>query len=944
PSGTTLTPGAQLTLKYNTELSTLPPQTTEEQLNIAVAYYDDTQQRWIPLPTTLDRANKKATATITHFTLFATVDLSAVQQQAQPAPSGQGDLKATIKGPKQGKAEDNLEYTATATYKDTQGNNKPINKLEVWASDENPTKQIDCKSRKEGKWCLLQEFTNPANEKKLNWKPETEGTYAIIANAIAQDKKCSGEPRGQADWEYCGTESYISVKIEPKQGTQPSQPAQPATPPAQPPTQGPEHLATLQALLKGNPKETELINCCKDKAAVYPDIRTKNGRQCEIVVCSKESPKGRQYYWAYTGYEYRNGQRAENKAACTGTSNNEKYFLPSACSPAQPATPPSQPPGQPVPTEPCQGKRDGTYCLQPKGAAYFTCEAGKTKSKANCGEKQNQGNICVQHRSPHEQDSKLITITCENPEQKMCSSESDIGNCREEGRHCSWCAKYEDKTSKSSPYFWLKTTQCAEKAQCSCQDEKQVCKEEGKQDIPIQYSECTGQAGKERCSSIWTNYIIRCFADSYGKVVKVCSGTCKDGRCEEAQPPGKPTRIIASLYKNDNTGTTKISKQQCSPTDTEAPEIKITEPTSTKNEWECRPDRGEGYFFITTTTGKRRLTLTPPSGFKCDEPRYITWEAEHIGTTKTDKGGGCEANIEIPEGDLKIHLKYYLSPQTTAPGPATPPPPPPPAPKACSLNQALDYQKPKYVDIKGKENCAAAEYTCSDCTSPEDCKKLYEQSLANDKDKLKKLIEGTSEKAYITAPETECGNTCQPQKQISRKCEASCASDRKETKDLTCGTDSKRKCCEVILDATNNCIYKGKYHDPEAQPTPTICEPAVESKPPLPPIIRYHYYQKKECAYHPGYLGGWLGGWGRGYYWQDKGRCDEGDCLCNIEIKQSGSTGRSCSSKDTKTKETVSIKGYTHCEDACQSKAEQLVSKYTNCEVKVASVEFPPQG
>ncbi|MBI4438487.1 hypothetical protein HY640_00980, partial [Candidatus Woesearchaeota archaeon] len=45
PSGTTLTPGAQLTLKYNTELSTLPPQTTEEQLNIAVAYYDDTQQR-----------------------------------------------------------------------------------------------------------------------------------------------------------------------------------------------------------------------------------------------------------------------------------------------------------------------------------------------------------------------------------------------------------------------------------------------------------------------------------------------------------------------------------------------------------------------------------------------------------------------------------------------------------------------------------------------------------------------------------------------------------------------------------------------------------------------------------------------------------------------------------------------------------------------------------
>ncbi|MBI4438667.1 N-acetylmuramoyl-L-alanine amidase, partial [Candidatus Woesearchaeota archaeon] len=340
--GTTLTPGAQLTLKYNTELSTLPPQTTEEQLNIAVAYYDDTQQRWIPLPTTLDRANKKATATITSLGLFTTITTSQAEQNPRQQPPHQ-DLQATIQGPSQTKPDQKEKYVANAKHQTAQGEYKKINKLEIWAKRQDGQDMQGC-AEKKGKWCLLDRYAQQS-EGTARRETETslkEGKYTIAVNAYAEDRKCSGNP--EPGWESCGVDSKIDVSVT--TGIQ--------TPGTQPSAGEPDHYPTFARFVDEYklPNAKDIKNCCSTNARIYPEMAIPEEGQksgCIRIVCEKTQADSKYYLAMYIKEEIKNDrQQPDTTGRCTGLKGNRDTndFLARACGNTYAASPTTYRPSQ----------------------------------------------------------------------------------------------------------------------------------------------------------------------------------------------------------------------------------------------------------------------------------------------------------------------------------------------------------------------------------------------------------------------------------------------------------------------------------------------------------------------------------------------------------------------------------------------------------------------
>ncbi|MBI3033538.1 hypothetical protein HYY72_00065 [Candidatus Woesearchaeota archaeon] len=118
------------------------------------------------------------------------------------------------------------------------------------------------------------------------------------------------------------------------------------------------YLQTFKELAK----DEQLTGCCSKEAELYPDLSTEKGKEgCEIVVCKKKES----YFWAYTGWEFKDGKRqAKNEQKCKGTGGSKPTFLAMGCgitsgatgggaSPGTPTTPttPSQP-GQQPPAQP----------------------------------------------------------------------------------------------------------------------------------------------------------------------------------------------------------------------------------------------------------------------------------------------------------------------------------------------------------------------------------------------------------------------------------------------------------------------------------------------------------------------------------------------------------------------------------------------------------------
>jgi hypothetical protein len=67
PNGATFNPAVTLTIKYDQGL--IPSGVNEA--NLLLAYYDTATSKWVTLTSTVDTANNKVSAQVSHFTMFA---------------------------------------------------------------------------------------------------------------------------------------------------------------------------------------------------------------------------------------------------------------------------------------------------------------------------------------------------------------------------------------------------------------------------------------------------------------------------------------------------------------------------------------------------------------------------------------------------------------------------------------------------------------------------------------------------------------------------------------------------------------------------------------------------------------------------------------------------------------------------------------------------------
>ncbi|MBI3033545.1 PEGA domain-containing protein [Candidatus Woesearchaeota archaeon] len=120
---------------------------------------------------------------------------------------------------------------------------------------------------------------------------------------------------------------------------------------------------------------------------------------------------------------------------------------------------------------------------------------------------------------------------------------------------------------------------------------------------------------------------------------------------------GQAARVVGDIVSPDNKIYQKTGTN-C-PNNINSDTIKINE-GATESTWGCNPN---AYYAVSTSTGTKTITLTPPQGLDCDRwalTYHINGQDQAGGT-----GTGCSAQINVQPGDWTNHLWFYLKPICT---------------------------------------------------------------------------------------------------------------------------------------------------------------------------------------------------------------------------------------------------------------------------------------